>query len=70
MRPDFARYATGYRWLDWVTAPLWKLYFRWHQWRFYRYIGKGDAARGRRILREAVELADSTPLREASDARD
>lgn len=58
MRPDFKKYATGYGWLDWLTKPFWTLYFWWHQWRFYKFLGEGDAERGREILKRAVEVAD------------
>lgn len=58
MRPDFKHTATGYVWLDKLTFPFWMLYDKWAEWRFFRFLGKGGAERGREILRRAVELAD------------
>lgn len=56
---NFEKYATGWWWLDKLTFPFWMLYDKWAEWRFFRFLGKGDAERGRAILRRAVELADA-----------
>lgn len=64
MRPDFDRYATGYLWLDKLTLPFWTLYSKWHEWRFYRFLGKGDAKRGREIMKRAVEMHYGTDVSE------
>lgn len=56
MRPDFKSTATGYVWLDKLTFPFWWVYDKWHEWRFYRFLGEGDAERGREIMRRAVEM--------------
>lgn len=55
LRPDFERTATGYAWLDWLTAPYW----RWADWRsrraLYRLLGRGDLAAGEAFLRSLKE---------------
>lgn len=54
LRPDFKRTATGYFWLDWLTAPFWHLLDRRAQRRFFRLFGRTEAE-GRRYVREHWE---------------
>lgn len=61
IRPDFARTATGWFWLDRLFNPLLVRYFEWRgqamRDRLFDRIGHGDRARGEAIFTQAVREA-------------
>lgn len=58
MKRDPYSTVTGWKWLDKLTLPFWVAYCKIQEWRFYRELGHGDAAEGRRVLRGAIREAD------------
>lgn len=52
--PDFKRTATGYFWLDWITAPYWRWVVARTERKFHRFMGDGDEAAGKRLVDEAL----------------
>lgn len=57
LRPDFKRTATGYFWLDWLTAPYWAVVDRRSRREFGKLFAlKGESWRdGERWVREHWE---------------
>lgn len=42
MRRDTERYATGWRWLDWLTIPYWRAMSWWHERQWWRTFARND----------------------------
>lgn len=59
-RPDHTKTATGYRWLDWLTAPYWMIRDRLTVRSFYKMLGQGNVQEGKTVARR---LGDQTAER-------